>query len=188
MRQHHFGKNAELQETLTDLIRRASRMMNRCSHRNNQVPHAQHRVLKLIKEQGPISQGELLELLDVRSSSLSELLRKLETNGYIIRKRNEADKRGFILSINEAWGGEVPDGDEISSLPQDAFSCLSEVEQQQLQALLTKVVVHMGERQQGRGGPGKGHRRHLAGRGQKNEGGPRPFADTPIRGWGRRKS
>ena len=65
---------------------RASRMMARSFHRRAHAHHAQEHVLSIIREQGPMKQSALLELLDVRSSSLSEVLGKLERNGLIERQ------------------------------------------------------------------------------------------------------
>jgi len=50
-------------------------------------------VLAIVRERGGMSQRELLDLLDVRSASLSEVLAKLERNGLIARRRDDADRR-----------------------------------------------------------------------------------------------
>ena len=185
------GNPADQQEDLADLFRRASRMMARFSHRHNQVPHAQQRVLALIRDRGPIAQGELLALLDVRSSSLSEILRKLESNGSIYRKRNETDKRGYILGINEAHPGDAtPVNREPEHNTAPVFACLQQEEQQQLRELLAKMIHHMG--QEGRGGRGCGKRGLHLGSGNAPGLGTPPgrrhhLVEQPIRGWGRRK-
>jgi len=177
-------------EDLADLFRRASRMMVRRGPQCSQKPHAQQRVLALIRERGPITQGELLELLDVRSSSLSEILRKLENNGSIFRKRNEADRRGFILSINEngsedAQATAAPAEDSASTL----FSCLDAEQQQQLRTLLSKIIDHLRQEQMVERDSRKGYRnKEGCGYGQGRGGGRhRGSVDQSIRGWGRKK-
>nr|WP_321467428.1 MarR family transcriptional regulator [uncultured Desulfobulbus sp.] len=149
-------------EALANLFRHASRMMARGSHRSHQAPHAQQRVLAILRERGPLTQAELLQLLDVRSSSLSELIGKLVHSGAIIRRRNENDKRGYILSLNENGG----DGNRVvpetgPMFEANPFSCLDSQEQQQLQTLLVKIIDHLGQNRRGQGGRGRGRRHYL---------------------------
>jgi DNA-binding MarR family transcriptional regulator len=147
-------------------------MMTRYSHRSSQVPHAQHHIFELIRQHGSITQGQLLELLDVRSSSLSEILRKLESNGLIVRRRNEVDKRGFILSINQDGPAGFPQMVEPrQSAAQHIFSCLEDEEQQQLRTLLVKVITHLGQEGLADRGPGEGHHRQKQGKGRGRRGG-----------------
>ncbi len=191
MMEQNNGYMPREDEELADLFRRASRMMVRRGHQAAQVPHAQHRVLALIRERGPISQGELLELLDVRSSSLSEILRKLENNGCILRKRNEADRRGFILTINENGPEDVLEtAAPGESSTRNFFSCLDGEQQRQLRTLLVKIIDHLGQEQIPGRCARKGHRGkegcgHAPGLGR----GPHcSLRDQPIGGWGRRKN
>lgn len=129
------------------LFRRASRMMARAFHRCAHAHHAQENVLSIIRERGSIKQAELLELLDVRSSSLSELLGKLQRNGLIERTRNEKDKRSFIISATQQagappagrWQGQGRHKGRQQSA--DAlFACLDAAERQQLGTLLQKLI------------------------------------------------
>ncbi|MGD9948087.1 MAG: MarR family winged helix-turn-helix transcriptional regulator [Desulfobulbus sp.] len=175
---------------LADLFRRAFRMMVRCTHQTSSVSHAQQQVLALIRERGPITQANLLELLDVRSSSLSEILRKLENNGCIIRKRNEADKRGYILSINATSHERMQDlADPALGTSHNYFACLEEDEQQQLRALLSKMINNLVQKGQEERGGRNGHQRRLngCGHGPGAKGRGRNCIDQPIRGRGKRK-
>jgi DNA-binding MarR family transcriptional regulator len=105
---------------LARLFHHASKMMARSYHRHSHAHHAQAHVYTIIRERGPLSQKDLLNTLDVRSSSLSEVLNKLEQRGLIVRKRDENDKRRFIVSANHdaerrfgAHGKACLDGVEI---------------------------------------------------------------------------
>lgn len=160
MRQFGAGVSQNGQNELTELFHQTFRMMARSSRRNCQVPHAQHRVLKLIEEHGPLSQGALLEMLGVRSSSLSEILAKLERNGRIVRRRNEADKRGFILSLQENGDNQQGSNQVHAEQGTDVFSCLTSGEREQLRELLTKVIEQNEENRPGRRGRGRGRGRH----------------------------
>ncbi|WP_319582657.1 MarR family transcriptional regulator [uncultured Pseudodesulfovibrio sp.] len=137
---------------LAGLFRLASRLMARAYHRGDSAHHAQHRVLSLLLQNGPMPQGELLEILDVRSSSLSELLRKLEDRGLILRERNPEDKRGFIISATDQARAMVPEND---GAPDGLFDSLDETERDQLRTILGKLVASLRE-DPATGGPGRG--------------------------------
>ena len=125
---------------LGNLFRRTSRLMARAFHRRDNAGHAQARVLSILRENGPMSQRDLLALLDVRSSSLSELLSKLEAGGLIARERNPDDRRGFILSATDAGRAAMtgaPDDDREAGF----FTCLDETEKAQLAAILNKIAA-----------------------------------------------
>jgi len=134
---HATSQHAEL----AHLFRHASRLMARFSHRRDHAHHAQGRVLSIIRERGDITQAELLELLDVRSSSLSEVLGKLERTNLIARRRNEADKRGFIISATAE--GEALLGGHEGTFGESAdrfFACIDDTEKEQLRSILLKIV------------------------------------------------
>lgn len=61
----------------------------------------QGRVLAILKLQPVISQKELSYLLDMRQQSLSELLAKLEKNGFITRAPSQEDKRVTMVTLTE---------------------------------------------------------------------------------------
>lgn len=62
---------------------------------------SRERVLRTIGIDEPISQNKLAAYLDIRPQSLSELLVKLEKDGYLIRTKNEQDKREMLVSLTE---------------------------------------------------------------------------------------
>jgi len=172
MRHHRHPES----DTLAGMFHKASRLLARAFHRGDRGHHAQHRVLSIILERGTMPQSELLEILDVRSSSLSELMTKLENQGLITRARSEKDKRGFDVTATQKARDEFT-GHADDTADTDLFSCLDETEQEQLKAILEKLIAsnkddlpcerhgrgpggHSGdgeERGEGRGRRGKGH-------------------------------
>jgi DNA-binding MarR family transcriptional regulator len=127
-------------EALAGLFRRASRLMARMYHRQDHAHHAQHRVLSILTDQGPTPQGELLEMLDVRSSSLSEVLRKLELGGLVERTRSEQDKRSFVVAATRQAHALTSDTDGDSRSADLLFACLDDAERLQLRGILEKIV------------------------------------------------
>lgn len=123
------------------LFHRIAKMMARSYHRHSHAHHAQAHIFSIIRKRGPINQRELMKMLDVRSSSLSEILRKLEHRGLIERTRDEQDKRGFIISAIEGAESPFPDHTEKDqSAREEFFATLKDDEKTHLGGLLEKII------------------------------------------------
>jgi DNA-binding MarR family transcriptional regulator len=133
-------------EHLMRLFHRASKWMVRGHlrahfHGHDPVRHAQGHILAILGEHDSMSQRELLEVLHIRSASLSELLIKLEKNGFIVRRRNEKDKRNFLLQLTELGRVELIEHHRRhQEKAARLFSVLSEAERESLCTLLTRLL------------------------------------------------
>ena len=117
-------------------------MLGKCGHYLFSRPghgRGQKRVLKILSQQGTMSQRELQEILNVQAGSLSELLGKLESRGYILREKDEEDKRKAVVSLTEE-GRRVLSEADSHRRDAELFDVLGEDEQAQLKALLTKLL------------------------------------------------
>ncbi len=135
---------------LVVLFRRASRIMDRESHRRDHAHHAQDHVLSVIREHNSINQGELLEILDVRSSSLSEMLRKLEGKGLVVRQRDERDRRSFVVSATEQPRFQHRGHGKSRESADSLFACLDAGERSQFRDMLLKIIASLEEAPQSR--------------------------------------
>ena len=136
----------------------------RLAEQRRGMKRGQMHILRILEENGSMSQRVLQELLRIQPGSMSEIAAKLETAGLILRERSEEDKRRVTVSISEK-GRETlagqPDQPENNSLDP-----LTEEEQKTLEALLDKLIeawgaeAHHGRRGRGFGpgswGPGRG--------------------------------
>ena len=111
------------------------------------VAHAQARILQLLGERDGRSLSEIVEELDVRPSSASELVSKLEQHGYVKRETNAEDKRVTNIFITEE-GKEhfAAFAAERAKRDADFFDGLSAEEQQQLSELLGKLSASLKEK------------------------------------------
>ncbi|MDR2789330.1 MAG: MarR family transcriptional regulator [Candidatus Accumulibacter sp.] len=128
-------------ERLAQLFRRAAKWLVRGHRHHDSGRHAQGHILSILGESESMSQRELLEMLHVRSASLSELLIKLEKSGAIIRRRSEKDRRNFLLQLTEQ--GRIELAEHSQRRRQGAkhlFSVLTDVERESLATLLTRLV------------------------------------------------
>ncbi|MFA6988650.1 MAG: MarR family transcriptional regulator [Candidatus Gastranaerophilaceae bacterium] len=101
----------------------------------------QGRLLSFLLEKDGINQKELAELLRIAPASVSELVNKLESGGYIEKRQNESDKR--ITNIFLTEGGRFFSQkmeEERSQLSKNIFTALSEEEQKQLLTLIQKLI------------------------------------------------
>lgn len=184
-------------DNLAQLFRRVARQMLRGRHHGPSHP-AQGRVLSILTERESMSRKELMDLLEVRSGSLSELLGKLERHGLIAREQDQSDKRGFVLSVTDkgrAMAGEH--GQWRGERAEELFAPLSREEQEQLGAILTKLLNaweatgdEEGHAHEEKGPHGRGHRHglqhlHHHGPGLKGRHGPHHASHDARHGLGR---
>ncbi|MGG5317882.1 MarR family winged helix-turn-helix transcriptional regulator [Enterococcus sp. AZ072] len=102
----------------------------------------QLRVLAILEKEDGLIQSQLAEILDLRPSSLAELLKKMEKSGDVVRKEEEQDRRLKRVFLTDQ-GRE-----KISSLAgsgkdqsEDFFAGLTEEEKQQFSEYLQKIAA-----------------------------------------------
>lgn len=133
------GLMGTFQQITVLMHRRAHRQMK---HGREDAMHpGQGRLLALLQEKQPISQRDITDLLDIRPSSVSEALKKLEAKGYISREQDEGDKRNVIWTVTEQGKEKANAACEgRQKMLSGLFDALDESEQEQLDCLLKKLV------------------------------------------------
>ncbi len=108
---------------------------------NGPVNRGQRKLLGILLEKDGISQKEIVEIMDIRPSSVGELVSKLEQRGYVELQTDENDKRVsniFLTETGRKMAEQSTKGQgEISG---NLFSGLTMEEQQQLSDLLEKLI------------------------------------------------
>ena len=123
-----------------------ARAMRRCPPERGEAPFppAVGRLLACAAENPGVSSRELCELLDVRPSSLSEMLARAEADGLLTRSADEADKRVQRITLTEKGSRLIS---ELKSVrDEDArkkTSCLTEEEKMQFCELCNKLSEHI---------------------------------------------
>ena len=128
----------------------ASNLMRRYLYRAKGGPgeegfeHGQSRLMRLLEREGGLSQKELAEKMRIRPASLSELLKKLESKGYVLRLRNEKDKRVYNYWLSDR-GKEVAAQIEESkrTYGRAVFDGLENEEAETLYMLLKKITLSL---------------------------------------------
>lgn len=120
---------------LMDLIDMAGRMAQR--RPQGGPARSQSLILSILAGRDMLSQRELQQMLGIQPGSLSELLSKLESKGYLVREKAE-DRRGNLLRITEEGRKAIPTADELPG--ENPFAALTDEQQDQLAALLRTLL------------------------------------------------
>ncbi|GAA5152026.1 MarR family transcriptional regulator [Microbacterium pseudoresistens] len=68
------------------------------------LTHPQYLVMLALWESAPLSLGELAEALALESATASPLVKRLEADGLVVRRRGSADERRLEIDVtNEGW-------------------------------------------------------------------------------------
>ena len=103
------------------------------------LTYTQYIVMMVLWDSKSINVKELGEKLYLDSGTLTPLLKKLESKGYITRGRSDKDERNLIIKVTEE-GMKLRD--EALSVPQEMSKCirLTTEESQFLYKILYKII------------------------------------------------
>ncbi len=97
-----------------------------------------------------MAQRDLLEVLQIRAASLSELLSKLESRGLITREKEAGNKRNVNVGLTELGKMVIDENANAQyETAQELFSMLSLEEQKHLIEVLEKLINSWHEQHHG---------------------------------------
>lgn len=105
----------------------------------------QMRLLQLLYQSSAgLTNADIAEILDIRPSSVSATISKLADMGLVERIPSESDKRAIIVKLSDQGRQMFDQYDErVDDWSNQVFGGLTDDEQQQLEALLTKLSHHV---------------------------------------------
>lgn len=108
------------------------------------LTYTQYITMMAMWEKKSASVKEIGECLYLDSGTLTPVINKLESKGYIVKRRSDDDARGVIVTVTEA-GMKLRD--KIIKVPAQMGGCvnLSEKEGAELYRLLYKILGHFDE-------------------------------------------
>lgn len=129
---------------LYNALRRLNRQMYRYAHQTMPPKEGLHRgqihLLFLISRNDGVIQRDLAEILDIRPSSLTEMLVKLEQEAFVVRKQDEKDQRIMHIYLTENGKAAVNGFTEANTkLTSAIFNCLMEEEIEKMLELVRKI-------------------------------------------------
>jgi|GEM_PF-1791309 len=128
---------SDTQELMMQQLDRVNRLQRRRPH--GRPGRGIERIFKLLKENGSTSTSTLCESLDIRPSSLNEVLARLELEGMIVKNRSEEDGRVWMISLSEKGEERLIEMEKMHQEMHEKFAnILSDDEKETLTALLKK--------------------------------------------------
>ena len=98
-------------------------------------------LIALHKNNGQMSQKALMEHLNVKAGSLSEILSKMEEDGLIIRKPNSERKKCLDILVTDLGNEKIHEYiDQRNQLIQQLFNNFTDEEICELEKLLNKCI------------------------------------------------
>ena len=131
-----------------ELILRVSRTHKRVAERRIAelgIHGGQHHMLMILSYMGQIpAQNELARRMDISPASVANMLKRLETGGYIERRVGPSDGRRNEVRITEK-GGEVVERSKriFEEVDQRMFEGFTSEETEQLRAALERVHANL---------------------------------------------
>lgn len=128
-------------EKLYTLFYRCSHLI-RCNNKSDgDISPGQTRLLAIIDSIESPTQQKVLDKVQIKPASLSEMLTKLEKSQCIERKRDEQDKRNMLIFLTEK-GKTAAQNSYVEQKERSlqAFEVLNEEERQQLLGLLCRLA------------------------------------------------
>jgi len=132
--QHPNYDEMNIDEKLFALLNR----LGRTGHGASNGKSSQNRILHILSKSERMTQRELTEQLGIQPGSASEIIKKLETAGLIIRQSNSEDRRTVDITLTDA-GKAQAEASISHSANHSLFENLTDDEKQQLLTLLEKV-------------------------------------------------
>lgn len=134
-------------EQFVDCVQAIGRHMKR-TQRNSQegteITKTQWLILRFLAKQNGCTIGQLAERLEVRSSSMSQMIDRLELAGTVYREPDKNDARTRIVKLTEA-GKEMISKMKHSRMEMIAgpFNQLSQEEQNTLVDIMMKMTTNL---------------------------------------------
>lgn len=134
----------KISNELYDAVQKMNRYMHRSKHREMKTKEGIHpgqmKLLSIISKNDGIIQRELAEILDMRPSSLTEILSNLEKNSLITRKQDENDRRIMHVHLTEEGNSIIKDFKQAKDNLQDSiFNCLTLEEKEKMLEIVGKI-------------------------------------------------
>lgn len=106
----------------------------------------QLRVLRLLLAKEPLTNSQIVEELDIRPSSTSVLVSKLEESGLVKKAASPKDKRVTFISLTDEGRESLANSRKLKNELSDSFfENLSDEEQQQFVVLLQKLLKNLND-------------------------------------------
>lgn len=133
-----------ISNNLYNAMQRLNRQMHRSRHRImppiEGLNRGQIRLLFLISKNDGIIQRDLADMMDIRPSSLTEMLSNLEAHSFILRKSDEKDRRVMHVYLTDTGRNAIDGFNQVNDkLSASIFNCLTTEETEKMLDMINKI-------------------------------------------------
>lgn len=113
---------------------------------NLQSVRGKSRILFLLKKKDGLKNSEIVEILDIKPSSVSLQVQALEEEGLVERRESESDKRVSLIFLTKKGKEEIEVGSEkTDDATNKVFKGLNDEEKIELEHILSKINTQLNE-------------------------------------------
>ena len=110
------------------------------ANRVGEKPDNALKTLQLLATEEQVTAGRISEHLDIKPSSVTQIIKKLEATDMIARVKSETDARVTFVILTEKGNENLKERGTISTdLKEELFKGFSEQELEQLESYLTRI-------------------------------------------------
>lgn len=121
-------------------VLRLARVMKRRSRKEKIHSHSQRRVMHYLMKHPGERSTDLAKGLDIRPSSLTELLDGLEKQGYVVRKKDATDSRAILIYPSDKLAHKYQEQrKEQKRISDETAKIFSETEKEEFVKLCNKL-------------------------------------------------
>lgn len=129
---------------IMDYIWKLARLAKRRPMGEHRLPRSAYRVLKTINCEGRVQLSELAEKLDIRPSSLSEIISKMTEHELVDKIKSEEDSRIIYVSVSDKGQAQLRHNEEVyTALKNKVNEALTAEEKRQFAAICEKLIVEL---------------------------------------------
>ncbi|MBP1050649.1 MULTISPECIES: MarR family winged helix-turn-helix transcriptional regulator [Rhodococcus] len=100
-----------------------------------------HAILSTLDELGPCHQKELASRVVVDPGDIVAYLDSLQESGYVVRERDQSDRRRQVVSITDSGVAKLIEGDAaLDAVEQEVFESLTDRERETLTVVSAKLT------------------------------------------------
>lgn len=97
-----------------------------------------------LEENGPLPQKQLAELAQVEQPTMAALLMRMERDGLIVRKANDADRRSTLFALTDKAKQRLPAArEQLFAVVAEAMDGIPDTDQARLMAILASIVGNL---------------------------------------------
>ncbi len=128
----------ELIHTLNQQVRYINKQLNE-QLKKHKLYHSQWLIIYCLQRFGPMTQTEIWQYLNVEAPTVTRTLKRMEENGWIIRKQGEDKRERLILLSNSAKEKYDAIKQSVEQFEVNILKAFTEEEQVQLATLIKKI-------------------------------------------------